>query len=139
LGLGLISAQAHDLPLFNAHFRDSEPDWEALSPAQVLAIPDQAGVRRTLVSSTPDDGTLKLYEHAPQRIVLFPKPYRTRQDLANWHSDPAVQTYIEERLKRLIYKGIGEFHLSATHVERRWSNGSLSSPLIDQGLMTGET
>jgi predicted TIM-barrel fold metal-dependent hydrolase len=36
--------------------------------------------------------------------------------MASWHSDPAVQAYIEARLQRGIYKGIGEFHLSVTHV-----------------------
>ena len=33
--------------------------------------------------------------------------------MGTWHSDPGVQTYIEDRLKRGIYRGIGEFHLSA--------------------------
>jgi hypothetical protein len=117
LGLGIALVRAEELPIFDAHIHYSEPDWEALSPAQALAILDQAGVRRALVSSTPDDGTLKLYEVAPQRIVPFLRPYRTRQDMASWHSDPAVQTYVEERLKRGLYKGIGEFHLSAAHAE----------------------
>jgi hypothetical protein len=78
----------------------------------VLAILDRAGVRRALVSSTPDDGTLKLYDKAPQRIVPFLRPYRSREDMLTWHSDPAVQMYVEERLTRGIYKGIGEFHLA---------------------------
>jgi predicted TIM-barrel fold metal-dependent hydrolase len=37
--------------------------------------------------------------------------------MGSWHSDPAVQAYVEERLQRGIYKGIGEFHLAATQVE----------------------
>ena len=37
--------------------------------------------------------------------------------MGSWPSDPAVQAYVEERLKRGIYKGIGEFHLSATQAE----------------------
>jgi hypothetical protein len=31
--------------------------------------------------------------------------------MLTWHSDPAVETYVEERLTRGIYKGIGKFHL----------------------------
>lgn len=116
-GIGITSVQAGELPIFDAHIHYSEPDWGALSPVQALAILDQAGVHRALVSSTPDDGTLKLYEHAPQRIVPFLRPYRTRQDMGSWHSDPAVQASVEERLKRGIYKGIGEFHLSAAHAD----------------------
>src|SRR5262249_21251517 len=33
--------------------------------------------------------------------------------MGSWHSDPAVQAYVEERLTRGIYRGIGEFHLGA--------------------------
>jgi len=108
---------AQELPIFDAHIHYSRPDWEVFSPDQILAILDRAGVRRALVSSTPDEGTLRLSETAPHRIVPFLRPYRTREDMGTWHSDPAVQAYVEERLIRGIYRGIGEFHLSAAHVE----------------------
>ena len=117
LWIGLASGAEPHLPVVDAHIHYSEPDWAVLSPAQALAILEQAGVRRALVSSTPDDGTLKLYEQAPQRIVPFLRPYRTRQDMGAWHSDPAVQTYVEERVARGTYQGIGEFHLSAAQAD----------------------
>jgi hypothetical protein len=117
LGTSAISSQAQELPIFDAHIHYSQPDWEVYTPEQILALFDTAGVRRALVSSTPDDGTLKLYAVAPQRIVPFLRPYRSRQDMSGWHSDTAVQAYIEERLKSGVYKGIGEFHLAAAHVE----------------------
>jgi hypothetical protein len=100
-----------DLPIFDAHIHYSQPDWTVYPPEEILKIFDRAGVRRALVSSTPDDGTLRLYEKAPARIVPELRPYRTRGDMASWHGDPAVLAYVEERLKRGIYKGIGEFHL----------------------------
>ena len=100
-----------DLPIFAAHIHYSQPDWAVYPPEEILKIFDRAGVRRALVSSTPDDGTLRLYEKAPTRIVPELRPYRTRGDMASWHGDPAVLAYVEERLKRGIYKGIGEFHL----------------------------
>jgi Amidohydrolase len=115
--LVLTAAQAQELPIFDAHIHYSRPDWQVFAPERILAILDQAGVQRALVSSTPDDGTLRLYEAAPQRIVPFLRPYRTREDMESWHSDPVVQTYVEERLKRGIYKGIGEFHLSTIHAD----------------------
>ena len=110
--IGVAPSYAQDLPIFDAHIHYSQPDWAVLTPDQVLAILDRAGVRRALVSSTPDDGTLRLYDKAPQRIVPFLRPYRSREDMLTWHSDPAVQTYVEERLTRGVYKGIGEFHLA---------------------------
>jgi hypothetical protein len=111
-GGSVDTSYAQGLPIFDAHIHYSQPDWTVLSPDQVLAILDGAGVSHALVSSTPDDGTLKLYDKAPRRIVPFLRPYRSREDMLTWHSDPAVQAYVEERLTRGRYKGIGEFHLS---------------------------
>jgi predicted TIM-barrel fold metal-dependent hydrolase len=111
------TVSAQELPIFDAHIHYSRPDWQAFTPEKILAILDQAGVQRALVSSTPDDGTLQLYAAAPRRVVPFLRPYRTREDMESWPSDQAVQAYVEERLKRGIYKGIGEFHLSATQAE----------------------
>lgn len=105
-----------ELPLFDAHIHYSRPDWDAFTVERILAILSGANVKRALVSSTPDDGTVKLYEKSPKTIVPFLRPYRTRRDMGTWHSDPSVAAYVEERLKRGIYRGLGEFHLSATDV-----------------------
>jgi predicted TIM-barrel fold metal-dependent hydrolase len=106
-------AYAETLPIFDAHIHYSRPDWDALSPERVLTILRDANVRRAIVSSTPDDGTLKLYEKAPAVVVPFLRPYRSRDDMVSWAGDPAIAAYVEERLKRGVYKGVGEFHLSA--------------------------
>jgi len=111
--LGAAVPAAAQFPIFDAHIHYSRPDWDTYTPERALSILAAAGVRRAIVSSTPDDGTLKLYEKAPKGIVPFLRPYRTRDDMGSWHSDPGVQAYIEERLKRGIYRGIGEFHLGA--------------------------
>jgi hypothetical protein len=105
------AAHAAELPIFDAHVHYSRPDWDVYSPERALSLLAAAGVRRAVVSSTPDDGTVKLYEKAPKIVVPFLRPYRTRDDMGKWHSDPGVQAYVEERLKRGIYRGIGEFHL----------------------------
>jgi predicted TIM-barrel fold metal-dependent hydrolase len=110
--LGTAAHAAAELPIFDAHVHYSRPDWDVYSPERALSILAAAGVRRAIVSSTPDDGTLKLYEKAPKTVVPFLRPYRTREDMGKWHSDPGVQAYVEERLKRGVYRGIGEFHLS---------------------------
>jgi len=104
-------------PLFDAHIHYSRPDWDAYPPERALALLTRAGVRRAIVSSTPDDGTLKLYERAPTVVVPFLRPYRTREDMAGWHADAGVAAYVEERLRRGVYLGIGEFHLGAADVD----------------------
>lgn len=110
-------AGAEPLPIFDAHIHYSKPDWILLTPEEALAVLTRSGVRRAIVSSTPDDGTLRLWEKAPERVVPFLRPYRTRADMSGWARDPAVQAYVEARLARGIYRGIGEFHLGVADVD----------------------
>src|SRR5262249_57342911 len=122
LALGLLGAaagpaHAQALQIFDAHVHYSQSDWDALTPERALSVLARANVVRALVSSTPDDGTLKLYDRSPRGIVPFLRPYRSRSDMATWPRDLAIAAYVEERLKRGIYRGIGEFHLSARDVE----------------------
>ena len=114
--LAVPAAAQQPLPIFDAHIHYSRPDWDAYTPERILSMLAQSGVRRAIVSSTPDDGTLKLYDRAPAGIVPFLRPYRTREDMSGWPRDPAVQAYVEERLKRGIYRGIGESHFGAADV-----------------------
>ena len=116
LTVGTAAPAAAEFPIFDAHVHYSRPDWDVYSAERALAILNAAGVRRAIVSSTPDDGTLKLYEKAPKMIVPFLRPYRTRDDMGSWYNDPGVEIYVEERLKRGVYRGIGEFHLSVAGV-----------------------
>jgi hypothetical protein len=60
LVLGATPAAAQ-LPIFDAHIHYSQADWTAYTPERALSILAQAGIRRAIVSSTPDDGTLMLY------------------------------------------------------------------------------
>ena len=125
--LGTAGPAAAQLPIFDGHIHYSRPDWDVYTPERALSILPSAGVRRAIVSSTPDDGTMKLYDKAPKVVIPFLRPYRTRDDMGSWHSDPAVQAYVEERLMRGIYRGIGEFHLGAANVGGQPSSASPSS------------
>jgi Amidohydrolase len=104
-------AQTADLPIFDTHIHYSAPDWAEYPEERILGILQKAGIRRALVSSTPDDGTIKLYEKDPKRIVPILRPYRTREDIGHWWQDPSVLPYLESRLALKVHKGIGEFHL----------------------------
>lgn len=106
------TAIAQDLPITDAHLHYSLNSRQDYAPAAVLALLDQAGVQRAFVSSTPDEGTVLLYEAAPTRIVPVLRPYRQPGELGSWHQDPTVVPYLEQRLARPIYRGIGEFHLT---------------------------
>ena len=69
------------LELFDAHIHYSQDAWASYSPERVIEILRRAGVRRALVSSTPDAGTQRLYELAPELLVPILRPYRSRDDI----------------------------------------------------------
>jgi hypothetical protein len=108
---GAVIARAEELPIIDTHLHYSANSRQDYTPAAILVLLDQAGVRRAFVSSTPDEGTVQLYEAAPDRIVPVLRPYRQSGELTSWVQDPTVVPYLEQRLTRPIYRGIGEFHL----------------------------
>lgn len=117
-GAVLAAAPARaQLPIFDAHIHYSRPDWDAVPPERVLEILARANVKRALVSSTPDDGTLKLHQRAPRLVVPVLRPYRHRGDMTSWPRDPAVAAYVGDRLRTGVYRGIGEFHLSSADAD----------------------
>jgi len=105
------STHAAELPIFDAHIHYSHDAWSVVPPKQAVEILRSSGVKRALVSSSNDEGTQMLAAEAPDLIVAELRPYRTRDDTAGWVRDPAIVTYLEERLRRHRYVAIGEFHL----------------------------
>jgi hypothetical protein len=103
--------KAQALPIFDAHMHYSHDAWESVPVADVIAILRKAGVRRALVSSSGDDGQQRLYAAAPELIVPELRPYRTRGEIGTWVRDESVVPYLEQRLAKYRYAGIGEFHL----------------------------
>ena len=120
--LGLLWASAPHAqpaapPIFDTHIHYSAPDWAEYPEERILGILDRAGVKRALVSSTPDDGTLRLYRKDPARIVPILRPYRTREDMSGWWKDPSIVAYLESRLALGVHRGIGEFHLHGGEID----------------------
>lgn len=124
-GFTAAPAAAQDrLPIIDTHVHYSQPAWSVHGPEAVFRAFDDAGVPCALVSSSPDEGTLTLKQAAPQRVVPILRPYREGIGSSNWFADAATPAYLEERLTRGGYKGIGEFHLfnesaASTPVVRR--------------------
>lgn len=99
------------LPLIDAHIHYSHDAWANLPPSDAIAVLRRAGLQKAFVSSSSDDGTLKLRALAPDLIVPVLRPYRSRGETGTWFRDPTVIAMMEERLKRGGYAGIGEFHI----------------------------
>ena len=99
------------LPLFDAHVHYKEPAWAPYPPATVVELMDKSGVAMALVSSTPDEGTIKLWRYEPNRVVPELRPYHGQAGSSNWTKAPDMFDYLVKRLNEYPHEGIGEFHL----------------------------
>lgn len=109
-----IGAAANDLPIFDAHIHYKEPAWGPYPPKTIIELMDRNGVAMGLVSSTPDQGTIMLWEHAPNRIVPELRPYHGDAGSSNWMAAHGMDKYLRQRLELYPHEGIGEFHVRAT-------------------------
>jgi hypothetical protein len=109
---GALDAHAQGrLPIFDAHVHYSHDAVEQVPVKQAVQILRNAGLSGVFVSSSDDEGTQKLLAEAPDLIVPELRPYRTRADVSGWVREPDIVRYLEQRLAKHRYAGIGEFHL----------------------------
>lgn len=106
-----IGEAIKDVPLFDAHMHYKEPAWDRYPVESVIELMDESGVAMALVSSTPDEGTIMLWEHAPGRIVPELRPYHGGFGSGNWTRMSGMEAYLEQRLEAYPHEGIGEFHI----------------------------
>ena len=106
-----IGDAVHELPLFDAHLHYKEPAWAPYPVRSVIELMDENGVAMALVSSTPDEGTVMLWEYAPGRIVPELRPYYGDIGSSNWTKAEDMEAYIAGRLQAYPHEGIGEFHI----------------------------
>jgi hypothetical protein len=99
------------MPIFDAHVHYSHDAVLQVPPAQAVQLLREAGLKGVLVSSSDDEGTQRLLQAAPDLIVPELRPYRTRADVSTWARDEGTIKYLEARMARNRYVGIGEFHL----------------------------
>lgn len=113
----LTTAQAAEMPIFDAHIHYSHDAVIQVPPAKAAELLRKAGLVHALVSSSDDDGTQKLYKAAPEIVVPALRPYRRRGEISTWMHDPTVIDYVEARLAKFTYKAIGEFHAFGADIE----------------------
>jgi Amidohydrolase len=106
-----IGEAAAKLPIFDAHMHYKQPAWQPFPVQTVIELMDKSGVAMALVSSSPDDGTIMLWEYAPERIVPELRPYHGQTGAANWTKAPGMLDYLKQRLAAYPHRGIGEFHI----------------------------
>jgi len=105
-------AQAEGLlPLFDTHVHYSEDAWSRYKPEEILDILRKAGVVRGAFSSSPDEGTVRLYNLNKDMVTPMLRPYRESIGSSNWFADEETVQFLIQRLDTGIYKGVGEVHL----------------------------
>lgn len=114
-----IGAAVEELPIFDAHMHYKQEAWAAYPVKTVIELMDKSGVAMALVSSTPDDGTIRLLEYAPTRIVPELRPYHDGAGSSNWTKAEGMEAYLKDRLARYPHQGIGEFHIHRLDLEDR--------------------
>ena len=118
ISFAAFGARADELPFFDGHLHYSGNAWEETTPEKAIAYLKEANIQRALLSSTPIEGTLKLYALDPKRFVPELRVYHKATsyetwlvERANWWRADDTMPFLENELKRGIYVGIGEFHL----------------------------
>ena len=79
-----IGDAVEKLPIFDAHMHYKEPAWGPYPVEDIIELMDKSTVAMALVSSSPDEGTIMLWEYAPNRIVPELRPYHGNVGSSNW-------------------------------------------------------
>ena len=110
--MSVVYAQDNNqLPIFDTHVHYNDDAWMTYSPEEILQKMKNANVPHALVSSSPDEGTRKLYELDSDRIIPFLRPYYGHVNPSNWFNKAGMMQYFQQRIETMTYGGIGEFHL----------------------------
>ena len=122
---GISQSSASGLPLFDAHVHYSEDVWQAIPAEDAIKRLKKHGIQRAIVSGTPTDGAIKLFEQNPKLVVPFLRPYRTSEDRRDWYTNPEILEYVRSQLAKFDYRGLGEFHLFGSQVDTPTMKGIL--------------
>ncbi len=126
LAVALIPASALAQPalkIFDAHLHYNQEPNPFYPLDRVLDVFRRNNVAGIIANSRPNKGTHQLVDaKAPGLwVVPFIRPYRTRDDVQNWSTDPAIYDLIEAEYRRGYFRGVGEFHI--------YGNGA-AAPLV---------
>ncbi|HVG50765.1 MAG TPA: amidohydrolase family protein [Xanthobacteraceae bacterium] len=119
LAIPEVSAAQTVLKIFDAHLHYNQEPNPLFSLEKVQETFRRNRVAGIIANSRPNKGTHQLAEvkSADLWVVPFIRPYRTRDDVWNWSTDPAIYDLIENEYKRGYYVGVGEFHIQGKAAE----------------------
>lgn len=107
------SSQPSTQPFFDTHLHYNTADTRLFSAADIVSRLQQNGVTYAVVTSTPAEHVLALYQQAPQQIIPLLGAYRSPADKISWVNDTQLPARLATQLKQGHWRGIGELHIFA--------------------------
>lgn len=103
-------------PIFDAQAHYNREVWRKASVKTILKTARATNVPWMLVCSLPNEGTWRLYEGDPERVIPMLVPYQTHYERDTWFNDPQSLAFIEKEISSKPYRGIGELYLFSGQV-----------------------
>ena len=107
-----------EIPIFDAQVHYNEDAWDSASVKAIINTANAKNVPWMLVCSLPNEGTWRLYEGDPDRVIPMVVPYQTRDERDTWFDDPKNLIDLEQEINSKPYRGIGEFFLFDGQVDK---------------------
>jgi len=101
----------YEPPIFDAQVHYNAESWDRVSVNAILNTADDINIPWLLVGSLPNEGTWRLYQSDPKRVIPMMVPYHLREERDTWFDDPKNLEYVQSEFKNKSYRGIGEFFL----------------------------
>ena len=101
----------YDLPIFDAQVHYDEGSWSRVSEEAVMNAADELKVPWLLVGSIPNEGTWRLHQADPQRVIPMYVPAFVREDRETWFDNAEILQDMEQAISSGRYRGIGEVFL----------------------------
>ncbi|MGC2218185.1 MAG: amidohydrolase [Pseudolabrys sp.] len=121
--MGLFAVRAQErIEIFDAHLHYNQEPSPFYTLNQVREVFRRNGIIGIVANSRPNKGTHELTETRwPElKVVPFIRPYRVRNDMQTWFSDPAIFELIKSEYARGGYVGIEEFHIYGKAADSDW-------------------
>jgi len=99
------------IEIYDAHIHYNQDMWGSLSVKDAVELLTEQNIQRVLVSATPTQGAEMFYRQAPEFVIPMLRPYASWRHRYFWFKDPELKSYLIKQLKKVPYKGIGEFHV----------------------------
>jgi len=104
-------------PIFDAQVHYNQNAWERVRVEAIANGIRELNVRWLLVGSTPNEGTWRLAEALPERVIPMWVPEVDREGRDTWMEDAAQVRAMEQALLQRPYRGVGELWLNRRDVD----------------------